>query len=312
LITDVPSSDEFREVGLHFLNDAWGVAVSHAVEQEALSAYLDEGRADGDEAGAEETAPNPRVRRSMATALATVQQGVDFLLKARIAEVSPFLLIDHDPARWPRQCDKTDTPFSAFRTLDAQDLVRAHDTVAAARLPEEFKALFDRLRQHRNTSFHTVDRNTLVPEREVILAVLKVCGFLLGNHRWPGIRLDHLADQPADPWSKYDLSLVQLNRELTCVVDLLGPADVKKHLGFDPKQRRYCCPNCFQECRDFDDGDTIARLAQLHPNTAESTSVKCLACGKSYPVVRKACGHKGCKGNVIEAEDEVCLTCYAG
>ena len=101
-------------------------------------------------------------QKPLSVALALVQQGTELLLKSRIIEVSPFLIFKGDPSLWPSGCDKQEISFSEFKTIDAQDLIRVHDTVVTSRLTEEFKNRYENLRRKRNTIMHTVDKNVCV------------------------------------------------------------------------------------------------------------------------------------------------------
>lgn len=135
MIIEIPTSDEFQRAGLGFLN----LAVDQVIE---LYDQLEQ-------SGVEEDVREEyweSAQQPLATALTLVQQGAEFLLKAKIADVSPFLLIDGSPSSWPRGSDQQDTPFSDFRTIDAHDLPKAHDSVASVRLSEEFKTQFEQLR----------------------------------------------------------------------------------------------------------------------------------------------------------------------
>jgi hypothetical protein len=58
-------------------------------------------------------------------AISLLQQSLEIFLKARIAEVSPFLLISGEPDRWPKRNSAGDVDFSDFRTLDAVQLCKA-------------------------------------------------------------------------------------------------------------------------------------------------------------------------------------------
>lgn len=67
---------------------------------------------------------------SLSSSLSLVQQAIEFFLKGAIVDTSPYLLIVDEPRNWPAGCSMQDIPFANFRTLDAQDLPRVHDTVA--------------------------------------------------------------------------------------------------------------------------------------------------------------------------------------
>jgi hypothetical protein len=302
MIIDVPTSADFEASGIAFLNLAWdsvlGISL-HFAESEVEE--LDEEERVTDEYWKE-------AQRPLAVAVALAQQGTEFLLKAKISAVSPLLLISGDPAGWPKGCDREDKSFADFKTIDAQDLVRVHDSVASPRLSEDFKREFERLRRLRNTVMHTVDKRLRFTAEDGILAILQVVESLLAPRRWLPIRRNYLRGGVdfAVEHGFDDNTDCAIAREVMHVFDLLKPALIRRFYGFDVKQRRYYCPSCEHGCADWWIG---VRLAQLRPNKPNSTTVYCLACDETCTVVRKDCGHEGCKGNVISEEYGMCLTC---
>lgn len=300
MITDVPNGQDFRDSGVGFLNLAWDNAIAFALDEEWIK--------DCDEENVESVYWK-KAHRPLATALAMAQQGVDFLLKARIADVSPFLLIDGGPSQWPKGSHQSDVPFSEFRTIDAQDLIRAHDAVASQRLPDQFKTNYEKLRRFRNSIFHTVDKSVAVLVTDVLLSILQAINVLVGEYKWPRLRRQYIEDSPLSVAVDGDFTRVQVNRELSKVIDLLKPAQVKDILGFNKHQRAYICYECILSCREYGH-EGLGRLAQLRPNTPTSTTLYCLACENERTVIRKDCKRAECKGNVLDAEDKCCLTCF--
>ena len=74
-------------------------------------------------------------------AFSLLQQSLEIALKAKIAEVSPFLLIAGDPRTWPKAKDGTNViDFSNFRTIDAVQLCGAVNTVSATPLSKELQS----------------------------------------------------------------------------------------------------------------------------------------------------------------------------
>ncbi len=139
LIVDVPTSKDFEITGVGFLNLAWDSVLNLALGFDmATNAMVQHGitgksSLDDEFEMAEKQLSDKyweAAWHSLATAVVLAQQGTEFLLKARIAAISSFLLISRNPSDWPKGCDKRDASFADFRTIDAQDLIRAHDTTA--------------------------------------------------------------------------------------------------------------------------------------------------------------------------------------
>src|SRR5262249_35461713 len=111
----------------------------------------------------------------------------------------------------------------------------------------------------------------------------------------------------------YDREILQLSSEMTAVIELLPPADVKRYFIFDKKRRRYMCPQClaggFNKLHNKGYLEHIPKLAQLSSSNAE---VYCLVCEQKSPVLREDCKTPSCKGNVMGREYDTCLTCGNG
>lgn len=317
MIQDIPTKADFDNNGIAFLNLAWEsvTGISLGLPDQPLEQL----GADATEEQLQDAAEEDlrwseavedywnAAQQELATAVALAHQGTEFLLKGKIAAVSPFLLISGDPKDWPAGCDKADTPFADFKTIDAQDLLRAHDTTCSPRLSDKFKERFEQLRRMRNSVMHTVDRRLKFTTQDCLLAILEMVESLLGSGVWIALRKQHLEREPDfDPYSGVDHRLCRLAEEIVHVVDLLEPAQVKRFFNFDKKQRRYLCPECEFECADWDIRVTLARLS---PNAPDSTIVSCILCNQEHAVARRKCNQNGCPGNVISVEHGSCLTC---
>ena len=165
MIIDIPREADYEKTALDLLNLAWESVLKLAVE-------LDEAKDYGNDV-AEDIYWNA-CQSQLATAASLVQQGFEFLLKGKIIAVSPYLLINGTPRDWPKGCTKADTPFAKFYSIDAQDLVRVHDTVANNRLPENIVTLFEDMRTLRNSIMHTVDSRLKVEVKQVVCAILEL------------------------------------------------------------------------------------------------------------------------------------------
>jgi hypothetical protein len=77
-------------------------------------------------------------------AISLLQQSLEIFLKAKIAEVSPFLLIAGDPQSWPSPNKLGQVEFSDFRTLDAAHLCRSARIVSTG-LTDQFVQFYTRL-----------------------------------------------------------------------------------------------------------------------------------------------------------------------
>lgn len=304
MITDIPTSGDFRQTGVDYLNLAWDTVEELVFQFE----YGDEFCNDVDDVGSADVESEywSAAQRPISTAVSLAHQGGEFLLKSLISETSPFLLIAGNPSSWPEKVTHNDTPFSAFRTIDAQDLVRVHESVSVKRLVPAFVQRFDDLRKKRNSLMHTVVRQLRLTVLDVFRDILEISHHLIGPYKWPAMRRKYLKSCTYSVAYSAEHVNVRMTRDLIRLANKLSPSEVRKYFGIDKKQRRYFC----RDCQMQGGGDDLdAPSAVLRPNTPESTEVYCFVCGNVRTVVRKHCSNPDCKGNVIDTGDGSCLTC---
>jgi hypothetical protein len=302
VITDIPTPSDFEATAASLLNLAWDAVSSliHHSERSELEAW--------DECGEVSDEFWAAAQKPLGNAQALIHQGVEFLLKARIAEVSPFLLLDRAVRDWPRESATRDTKYAEFRTVDAQDLVRLFNTVCPARLDAAFVQRIEEQRKTRNTFIHSVDKSLIHSPQGLWRTILDVSHHLIGPAKWVGIRRAYLESTPASIAFSTDGVSIELAWECEELLETLTPSEQELHLGIVPKARRYVCYQCALDCRD---AGFRPQTAQLRPNSPDSAHVYCFMCGQTQLVNRLSCAAEGCKGNVIEADDGVCLTCFA-
>jgi len=301
MILEVPSSDDFKNHGIDYLNIGWGTVLDILIS-------LEDARECHDEAYLEEMGADfwGAAERELATALSLIEQGAEFLIKARICEVSPWLLITRNPSEWPRGCSQQNVNFSLFRTIDAQDLIKVHDTFSAQRIDTEFVEVFDLLRQQRNSIVHTVDKTMKLTASKLIEQVLIVSDQLLGSRSWLRHRLEFLErDRHNELYPSEGGSNYKVAREFIAIASALKPAELRRFFNFNKRQRSYRCPECTNLDWNYD-----CKTAQLTPNFPQSTTIHCFACGHDFTIERTVCEDSDCKGNVFDPGYGRCLTCW--
>lgn len=304
MIIDIPKKTDFYRSGFSMLNLAWDSIMSLYLELE--DSQLEE----WDDSGEETEEYWRAAQYPISVAIALAQQGIELLLKGRIADVSPFLLLVGNPREWPKGCNEKDTPFADFRTIDAHDLMRTHDCIVSERLKATFKTRYEYLRRLRNTVFHSVDKNTRTSSKDVIEAILEAVDSLAQPESWINIRRDYLENNPTAKVYSADYVHVALVREFTRLISVLSTAELKRFFKFNKRQRLYVCLNCLSECKSVD-VDCESKFAILSPNTPKSKQLYCPLCDSHTPVIRKNCSYNGCKGNVLAlyGGSAVCVTC---
>lgn len=304
MIIEIPTAADFETTAISLLNLAWDAvsALILHVERSELAQWDEDGQVTDEFWKA--------AQQPLGNAQALLQQGVEFLLKARIAEVSPFLLLDRAVREWPREFASRDARYAEFRTIDAQDLIRLFNTTRPRRLDQAFSQRIEEQRKARNAFIHSVDNSQRHNPQAIWMAILDVSHHLIGPRQWFSLRRKYLDSTPAAIAFSFsnDETPAELAWEAMKLLDLLKPSERDHYLGMTPKARRYICYQCALECRD---AGFRPETAQLHPNEPRSKSIYCFVCEQNQTVKRKNCKSRSCKGNVIESHDLVCLTCFS-
>jgi len=304
VIANIPTPDDFYTTGKELLAFSWNIVAELLVNLDEAEYY----GVDSSEISEEYWSLS---QRQLATALAIMQQGVEFLIKGRICETSPFLLISDSPSKWPSPYNGNSIEFSKFRTIDAQDLIRVHDTFASKCFDDNFTSLFNELREKRNTIMHSINISLDVQFGEIIDALLYMHKTLFPNECWAAVRRESLQRSPNTELGSNDYISNEVCRELSIIIKLLPPAKVKEYFKVDKKRRAYICPECHYEA-NHDADDFNYKLAQLTSNSNDCTNLYCPVCNKKHEVSRLDCSKEydpECPGNVISDVYNICLTC---
>lgn len=298
MIANLPTATDFYQSGNELLNFAWDTTSNLLTEFDEADYY----GYDKDEISDKYWAA---ARRRLTTSLAIAQQGVEFILKGKIASISPYLLIAEAPSRWPSPYEGTAIDFSEFKTVDAQDLIRIYDTFSDEPLNPKFTERFHSLRERRNAIMHSVGHNVGIHVTDVVESILFVHKALFPNESWPTIRREFLENSPDSELGSGEYATNRVSWEISIVKELLKPAQVLELLGTDKKQRSYLCPKCLDRANR--DSDFEFKLAVLRPKSPSATHLYCPVCNEEHEVERQPCD--GCPGNVKCADTGTCLTC---
>ncbi|WP_339628304.1 hypothetical protein [Gimesia maris] len=294
---DIPTAEDFYSTGKELLNFSWDVVAELMVSIHDYEMYYNEELEESTEYWA-------AAKRRLSTALSTTQQGIEFILKGKIVEISPYLLIVDPPNKWPSPY-KSDLSFTDFRTIDAQDLVKVNDTFSKNQFSAEFINQFHSMREKRNKIIHSVDKKLVVNVIDVIRSILFMHKELFPQEAWTQVRLNHLENEPHIFLGSIDYVRSRICKEVGVVIDLLIPSEVKKYFKIDKKQKSYQCPDCYSETPNHGEK---TKLAVLTPKGQNSKTLYCPVCDKTYEVIREECKSEYCSENVLDQEGH-CLSC---
>jgi hypothetical protein len=262
MIKDIPTSFEFDSAAKAQFDFAWDIVISFLLTLEEAGRYTAIEKEE--EAAFWETA-----RQRVLTSLIIAQQGIELAIKGKLVSINPFLIIAGTPADCPKDVDGTGVSFSDFRAIDAQDLVKVHNTVAASSLDDDFVRLFEKLRKLRNKAMHTVDQELSVPAQELISMLLEVHEYLYPCDNWVSTRRNFMNESPATHVF-FDTDHVEglIVREFLTVFNFLTPSQTSRFFNINKRQRLYSCPECKYESDKYEMIDP--RYAVLQPNEPDS------------------------------------------
>lgn len=300
MIVDIPTPSEFQAAGLNQIHLAWKIVMQavHDLDDATYFKLADE---------TPEEAVDEYWRRSqpaLGNALSLIQQGIELVLKGRIASVSPYLLIG-DPKEWSNRAATEAVPFGEFHTLDAASLVKVHNAVSTILLDETFAEFWTQLRIDRNKIMHSPTPGYFDPPRAV-RTVLEAIYNLFSDQSWPQRLLNLELQSKFAALGDLDNAINYVMRETNDALRHLSPSEALKFLKFDKGRRAYICPHCyFQANRDWQ--DEWPHLAQFLEKKPGATELHCIVCEQATEVERIACQNEDCPGDVIA--EGICLTC---
>jgi hypothetical protein len=278
MIIDVPSHDELRETAIGWLNLAWEVTIETLVSFKETVSYLEEDLDEEPPVRARDVYWHDK-RYKLNNAVALLQQSIELLLKARIAEISPYLLIAGDPHTWPKIDDNGEVSFLEFRTIDASQLIRVAGIATASQLPSDFKAFFERVRIQRNKIAHLNAGNMRIEAHKILVDILTAYKFFYPDDNWVEFRKKYMVS--TGEYSvvfayQDDVTHSNFLYELDAALSSLENRYTKAFFGFDKRKKARFCPNCKSLQADWDDRDPDFVQDRTDGNLG------CAACGMTF------------------------------
>ncbi|EOY4517240.1 hypothetical protein ACP51X_004379 [Vibrio vulnificus] len=309
MVIDIPTGEEFINMSNSLLQSSWGTLVSLLETLEVNREYSVDGQFS--HRFVDHSKPE------LMSAFTLVQQAIEFFLKGRIAEISPFILIANDNRNWPKRASQEDISFQEFRTIDAQDLIKVHNTFAETRLDDSFNQWFNQMRNVRNKIIHSISSESIKPN-DLANAILMAHEYIFGPHQWIASRLNYQTKLPQNDLNAVGKDEIKgflhhdIHKELSLVIKSLTPGQVKHFFGFDKKAKAMECPKCesiFWQTGFYDPEHWNA----LHINTFirseenESYRYNCFVCQYSTYVYKASC--TDCRQVTLVTDSSECLNC---
>lgn len=145
MIFNVPHHDQLNEIALLLYYEAWEgiLSTKHKIDDASSQDFFEQNQLEHLKKG---------LLRELAADEAKLAQSIEIGLKAKIAQISPYLILKEPHKRYSR--NPKDVGFSEFMTLDASELIGAVHSLTDAKLSENFCRLFDQIRSRRNVFQH--------------------------------------------------------------------------------------------------------------------------------------------------------------
>ncbi|MFT6794483.1 MAG: hypothetical protein ACJAR1_002493 [Rubritalea sp.] len=305
MVTNIPTHEDFTRVGIEQTMFSLDMVLNLLSDLSDYDPSIDHGDSDeNDEALSEYWTAAHRI---LTNATSTLQQGVEFLIKGRIAAVSPYLLIDNS-RELGKFKNQESISFASFRTIDAQDLILLNNIFTESRLSEEFTSKYTQMRELRNSIMHTIDSDLNITVKEVIISILEVVHTLLPEIHLPSEFKEYYENSP--PSILYGDDGSEGNTEMLFwrIYELLNRSERQKYMDIG-RGRKYFCPVCYEQCQIYSIGEP--KMAVLSPNSPQSEDLYCYVCNVKHPIKRENCmSNAECQGNVIYTNyEDFCCSC---
>lgn len=297
MIIGVPTCDDFFDQGKELLVLSWTSVTRLLINFEHAKMYVDEYDFDEHEYW-------DKSIRNLSLALSTIQQGVDFILKGIICNISPFLIISSDHSKWPKEDSAGNIYFSDFKTIDSHDLPNVCRKVSNFNFSEDFTRRYKELRQARNKIMHSIDKRIKPTAIEVLDLLLFMHNALLCEEPWSAIRSTCLLQEPSTLLGGDEFITNIISQEFEAAINALPNCKTKLYFNVDKKMTAYYCPSCYDSANK--DGGFEHKLARLTMKTLTCRTLYCPICNHDHEIERKTCS--SCHGQVISKEG-LCLSC---
>lgn len=240
------------------------------------------------------------------------QQANELALKARIASVSPYLLLLNSDVKLKNGSEPIE--FASLRTLDAVDLPKAVNTLTPTPVSESYQQRYSEMRIQRNRYSHLGDTSA-------VLDPITLCATLTEQYLelWPdgAWLLDRIASTygregffQGKHWSPLQeiLHLTDYDRAL------IPPATFKKLFTVKKADVRFGCFTCQDDWAVSRDGPGIVEAPTAYYDS-ETKAMHCLACEADFETVSRDCDE--CDGpfaapDAAENGAGRCFSCGAG
>lgn len=323
MVKNIPTNNDFGKVANHLLHKSWNTVIEILLssptfylgkvqipdknsEESPCSSILDnDNRAFWSEVGI-----------TLSACITSITQAVEFFLKGKICDISPYLLISSEVKGWPKRSDAEDVDYADFKTVDAQDLLKIHDTFcpSESRMGNSFKDWYLQLRKERNKIMHTVDKGAQYDPRQALVLILECHQFFYGERNWANGRRIFLRSDPMTSFF-YQLDKERQNAaisskiliEMYVLFTAITPSQSMRFFNFRKKDRASLCPVCVKGTSYHFSDEPHSFMKTLQEVKGEGV-MSCFICGHKA-VYSGPCCTISCIGDTLDFHSKKCLWC---
>jgi hypothetical protein len=243
-------------------------------------------------------------RREILTAHTLLVQGIELIIKSRIANVSPLLLIE----RLTENSIRENEDFCNCKTIQESVLVSYHNKIVDKKISPKFAKDFKKMLTLRNEIIHLeTTKHTKVLEikmlaNKVLSDIMYVSEKLL-QEKWFKIR-EHFLEESVEVFDDgITCARMLLCEEFEALKNSLTASEYVKFFHHNKKAKTYYCINCYNACneREFDN----YKFATIDPK--DPKKIYCPVCGTHYTYQKYKCSDNFCRG-ALHADGR-CLCC---
>lgn len=295
-IKDIPSSNDFRKMGIEHI----------MIGYDGVLKFLTPLHENDDDYGVTEPEKMDHIqeywedaRLSLLVHTGLIHEGIDFILKGLISNVSPYLLIKNDPSEIKKK-----EYFSELLTHDSKALPLLVNTYCESRVDDKFLRMFENSRKRRNKIRHTYDGSLKVQAEDIIKETLQMVNYLL-NEKWMNLRCDYYNREAfLTLYQAYDLTArPHLLNEFKVLSKVVTPSEFRAVFHTHKKQRFFLCFLCTHP-------DYTEEIRTCH--LVEEGCFKylfCLLCSEKFETHEKKCREEDCECNIVVSEYSKCAYC---
>lgn len=311
MIVDPPTATALNQVAIRLYFSAWESLLGLKMDFDSYwEAAADDWYRKTDEWKEEWPQYLTACRPELETICAIIQQSNELALKARICEVSPYLLLLKSDLRFKNE--GAELKFSDLRTLDAVDLPGAVNTICETKLTSSFVQSYNELRALRNKYTHIGETGRELSIEWLAQKLLQQYQSLWPNREWLVDRLRSASTTRNSYFHDYSYSspYSDVLYEWPYILKFVGKGDFKRLFGFPKSARRYLCHSCFDSATTKTGSPSVGacETAYLLPGREK---LKCLLCGETTDVTEHVCETDGCNGDILAADGQYFGCCHS-